>query len=618
MINKNIITKTITIVVCAALIVSVFPRNVYAGSNVDSVKNTFNNMWDKTKEGADEAGKKATEVYDATKEKASDAYDKTKEKASESYDNAKVKATETANKAKIVANDAYDSVTSYANYLITKIDKKKFKEGWNKAAELVSSNYAAVLGSNYVSNVQEAITATQNSIVNECKNNRTIASKAGFVAEDWHTGTFNIDAAVKGSKYVADKLGETDKASVDIAIKNGDEVVSKASSKYYKDATGSASAQAKTIMQNYSEYVANETNKNSGHVLSFKEYLDKNVQLKEAYDIMQSEYASEYAGQTRLIPADQLDEAQAYLRKKIGKESVKEGANRQALAKSTQDTLDNLADFIKAPDGTKSAPLTADEARAIVELCDDGDFNIEDFNIKTSQVIAPKYILKQAISSGTQAAALQMALEVGPDVYAIIKEGIATGKIDKKTLEKDGIDAAIAGANGFVEGSVSGALITACQAGKLGDGAKKLSPDVIGTLTVIMIDAAKYGYKMSKGEITAIEYGDLMAEEIFVAMVSQTSGAVLMLMMPWFPLAYMAGSMVGGMLATATYESGKEIVLQVAAGNGFEAIIPTSVVNTVNVGVDTVSNMNIKNMSTDIKNMVVNTTNNGFIKVSSK
>jgi len=603
---------------CAVLIVSINADSIYAAT-LDSLKDTLTNTYEdaskKTQESLDAASKKANEVYESTKEKASETYDKTKEKANEAYDTAKEKTNEAAGKAKDAANSAYDSASQYVNYVITQIDTKRFKAGWDKAAALVSTNYAAALGSNYVTNVQKAITATQNSIVEECKNNRTVASKAGFVAEDWHTGTFNVDAAVKGSKYSADKLGVTDKASVDIAIKNGEEVVSKASSKYYKDATGSASAQAKTIMQNYAEYQDKELKKGSKDILSFNEYLDKNVQLKEAYDLMKSEYASEYAGQTRLIPADQLDEAQEYLRKKIAKESVKEGPNRKALAKSTQDTLDNLADHINAPDGTKSTPLSADEARAIVELCDEGDFNIEDFNISTSQVIAPKYILKQSISAGSQAAALQMALEVGPDVYAIIKEGIENGEIDKKKLEKEGIDAAIAGANGFVEGSVSAALITACQAGKLGSSAKKLSPDVIGTLTVIMIDAAKYGYKLSQGEITPVQYGDLMAEEIFVAMVSQTSGVALAMIMPWFPLAYMAGSMAGGMLASAAYSSGKEVVLQVAAGNGFEAIIPSTVTDTVNIGVETVSSINIKDKTTELKNMVVSTTNAGLIKV---
>ncbi len=71
-----------------------------------------------------------------------------------------------------------------------------------------------------------------------------------------------------------------------------------------------------------------------------------------------------------------------------------------------------------------------------------------------------------------------------------------------------GVDAAFAGANGFVEGSVSAAIITACQAGKFGASAKNLSPDAIGTLTVLTIDAIKYGYKLSNGEITTEQYGN--------------------------------------------------------------------------------------------------------------
>lgn len=592
---NRLFKKIVSIVLLTSIIAISVPDNIFAKPNIQNVPDNIKYKKDETQQKLKDAGNIINKEYN----------------------NAKDKALEASGVIKENATNAYNKASIFVDYVVTKIDTKKFEQGWDMASEFVSANYSAAIGSNYVNNVQKAITETQNNIVAVCNNKGPTASRAGFVAEEWHTGTFNVDAAVRDSKYKAERLGSNAKASVDIAIKNGDEVVSKVSSKYYKDATGSANAQAKNIMQDYYEYLAKESNNGNSNTLSFEDYLDKNVQLKEAYEIMESEYASEYAGQTRLIPEGQLDDAAEYLRKRVNKEANKDGVNRSALSESTKETLDNLSDQIVSKDGTKSTPLSADEAKAIVELCDDGEFDIEYFekSINVSQVIAPKYILKQSISAGTQAAAIQMALEVGPDIFAILREGIESGKIDKEQLEKDGIDAAIAGAKGFVEGSVSSALIIACQSGRLGVSAKKLSPEVIGSLTVVIIDSIRYGYKLSKGEITAEQYGDLIAEEIFVAIVSHAAGTTLAILMPYFPLAYMAGSMVGGMMASAAYEHSKEVVLQVAACNGFEAVVPTSVANTFNVGEESLKNINIKNKANELKNMIVNTTKEGLIRI---
>jgi len=474
------------------------------------------------------------------------------------------------------------------------------------------------MGAAYVSSVQNAIANAQNSIRNTVNNNRTLASNAGFVAEEWATGTFNIDAVAKGSDYVAERPASNGKASADVVIKKNGKIKQEIGLKYYKDGTSSAKAQAKSIIQNYNEYLA-KAEKSGSQTMSFNEYLDANVKLKDAYDILNSEYASEYAGQTRLIPADQMEDAAAYLRKKIGKESVKDGANRKALAKSYQDTLDNLADKITAKDGTASVPLTEEEAKALVDLCEKGDFDIEDFKgINTSQMIKPKYILKQSMMAGTQAAALQVALAVGPEIYAVISDGIKNGNIDEAQLKKVGVDAAFSGAEGYVEGSVSSAILIACQAGKLGSAAKNLSPDVIGMLTVLTVDSIRYGYKLSKGEISVDQYGDIMAEEIFVAVVAGATGATLQALLPFVPFAYLAGSMVGGMIASAGYDKSKEIVMQVAAGNGFEAIIPANVANAINIGKDTVASVDIKKVGSELKDNIVSTTNAGLIKIQGK
>ena len=58
----------------------------------------------------------------------------------------------------------------------------------------------------------------------------------GFIAEQHHADTFNLDAAAKGSPLRAEVLGSQDKNSVDVVIKDGDNIVRQYQSKYGQDA----------------------------------------------------------------------------------------------------------------------------------------------------------------------------------------------------------------------------------------------------------------------------------------------------------------------------------------------------------------------------------------------
>ncbi len=616
------IRRIVSMLLAFAMLILAIPDRAYAGDNIwnsikdktgevkNTVKETTEDAADSVKKGINEAGQKATEAAGNLSVKAA-------EKANDLSN----KAGEVAGMAKDGIQKAYKNTSDYICNYISNIDTETFENGWDTAAQYTTSVIAAQTGSKYVSQVQDAIVQTQKNIQNVVKGEGTTASKAGFVAEEWHTGTFNIDAIAGESDFSAERPASNKKASADVVINKDGKAVQEASLKYYKDGTASAKAQSETIMANYQEYVSKETKKGNTSPLSFNEYLDKNVKLKDAYEVLKSEYGSEYAGQAKIIPSDQLDEATEYLKKKIAKESVKDSPNRKALAKGYEETLDSLADKLTAADGTSSVPLSKQEAEMMVQLVEDGKLDLTELEkkgLKTSTMIKPKYVLRQAVGAGAQAAALEMALAVGPDLFEVIAEGIRNGDIDEDQLKTVGTDAAFAAAHGFAEGSVSAALLTACKAGKLGVKATNASPEVIGTLTVLTIDAINYGYKLSTGEITTEQYGDILAEEIFVAVISQASGVALAALLPFIPGTYMVGSMLGGMLAAEGYKVGKEVVMQVAAGNGFEAIIPADVSDTINIGRETVASLDIGKMSSDLKRSVVTTTNEGLIKIKAR
>jgi hypothetical protein len=220
------------------------------------------------------------------------------------------------------------------------------------------------------------------------------------------------------------------------------------------------------------------------------------------------------------------------------------------------------------------------------------------------------------MSSGTSAAIIQAALSAGPDIYKILVDASEKGNVDEKELKKLGVDALLNGSEGFVEGSISDAILVAAKAGKLGSNMTNISSDSVGTLTVLTIDAARYGYQLSKGKITPVEYGDYMAEDVLVAVVSQSSGAALQTLLPLCPFAYFAGSMAGGILASTGYTFGKQALLDIENAGGFEAIVPKNCEEGIRIGQTIISTKKIKNQVSKFADMAVSMTKNGYIKVT--
>jgi len=512
-----------------------------------------------------------------------------------SLDSAKETVTTTAGNAKDAVVDWYSN-----------LDFSKFEEGWDYSVEFLGSQYSAVMSSEYVASVETAITTLKTDMNAAAGSARGTAQEAGFLAEKWATDTFNINATANGSSYSAETVGSTDLGSVDVTTNYGEN----ASLKYYQDGTGSASAQAKSIMKAYYEY-----SNSSSNPMSLKEYLDKNgYEPGMEHDEL---YASIYEGQTRIIPTDQMAEATQYLNGKISKLSAIEGDTTSAQTKAYQETLANLKDRLSAPDGTESKPLTYEELQAIAEVSKDGEFKPEDFGISLSTVISPKYVVKQAVGTGLQVGTINAVLTAGPDIYSILKEAAETGNLDEEALQEQGIEAAIAGSEGFVEGSVCRVVTTMCQAGTFGTALQDANPSVVATLTVLVIEASIHGYELSNGKITAEEYGNMMVDRAMVMFLALPTSALLLAVLPASHFAMMAGCMAGGMIAAVGYTVAKEAVMDIVDGGGFEAVIPAQVTDAASVASDKIASLNIKDQASDLSDTVISTASDGYIKVTS-
>ena len=184
-----------------------------------------------------------------------------------------------------------------------------FKEGY-EFFEKNAGNFAGhTAGVHYLDSVESEIKKLVNNLNEFEYNGARIDTLKGDVAEFWHAGTFNINAAINSSKNRVQVDRSHDFGSADITGINFD---AEFGLKYYKDGTASAIQQSKSILNRFSEY------KSQGGKDSLDLYLEKRGY---SADTVLSDPV--YSGQYRVIPSDQLEEAIMFLKRKIQEESSK-------------------------------------------------------------------------------------------------------------------------------------------------------------------------------------------------------------------------------------------------------------------------------------------------------
>ncbi len=495
------------------------------------------------------------------------------------------------------------------------IDLSKFKSGWDTAAAFLGTAYASALSSEYVTNVGNAINSLKQSINAAEGSIRGIAQEAGFVAEKWIAGTFNIDAAARESSHYATVPNSNELGSPDVVTDYGELV----SSKYYSSPKGSARAQARTtnqakeLIQEYAEYYHSETSQGNA-AKSLKDYMDAKGYDPEHQDSL---LKSIYDGQTRIIPKDQIVNAHDFLQGRIDTLAPIGNDISNVNTEIYQETLANLRDRLSAPDGTESKPLTYEEAQAIAELAEAGVFDPEDFGISISSVISPKYVLKQAVGTGLESGLLRTVFEVGPDLVSIIIEAVKTSSMDQEALGEVGIEGAIAFSEGFVEGAIGRVVVTLCDEGVLGTAFKNAPSEAVGALVFLVIESMIAGYSLAKGTISAEEYGWLMADKTMITALAIPTTALFLAFLPGTKLFMLIGCLAGGLIASTGYTIAKEAFLEFVDGGGFEAILPAGIETSISSARESIAQLHITEFASKLKDYVVTTAESGIIKIQS-
>ena len=138
-----------------------------------------------------------------------------------------------------------------SNSLSKAISSGRSKESWfaseaKKATSAMSTQEAAKYLADLDTALQNANEALYRTITTQAGAVSQNPRLAGFIAEQYHAQTFNMNAAAKGSPYrakVVEPTGTYNKNSVDIVIVDGNgKVVRRYQSKYCKDANATAQA----------------------------------------------------------------------------------------------------------------------------------------------------------------------------------------------------------------------------------------------------------------------------------------------------------------------------------------------------------------------------------------
>src|SRR5574344_1883887 len=97
------------------------------------------------------------------------------------------------------------------------IASNSFKEGWEFTTKNQEGMVAAQIGEDYVNNVDNAINQLTKDINAKMGSQENILALKGFIAEYWHAGTFNINAALEDSSHRAHIERSNEMGSVDIS-----------------------------------------------------------------------------------------------------------------------------------------------------------------------------------------------------------------------------------------------------------------------------------------------------------------------------------------------------------------------------------------------------------------
>ena len=432
-----------------------------------------------------------------------------------------------------------------------------FEDGFRFFQHNAGDAFAAFHGADYgtgratyVDSVDQEISALEESI-NAFFGDHTPAKQLkGDIAEFWHAGTFNVNAATNESanRAIVDRSNEF--GSVDVFSNFGKDF----GLKYYANAEESAKHQAISVFQRFKMYQSKGGKDNLEKYLTDRHYTTEDVLNDPVYH-----------GQVRVIPKDQLEEATTWLKRMIATES----ARRPDQVKRYQDTLNLLSDRLADNNGSESVPLSREDAEKLAVLAKEGKFKAEDFDISAPELLSMELLMKESLKAGVSAAVISLVLKVGPEVFKSIDYLIKNGEIDEDQLKRIGFAAISGSSEGFIRGSVAAAITACCKSGLWGEAFKELNPGIVGTIVAVTMNTIKNAYLVAIGKKFRTELSNELIQDLFVSSAALAGGYTGQVILHQLPVVgYLIGSFVGSVTGSFVYNTGYKAVISFCTETG--------------------------------------------------
>ena len=392
----------------------------------------------------------------------------------------------------------------------------------------VAANEAIELQNIHIQEVNAAIDELAKNLNEHTYRNLDIERFKGFVAEEMHAGTFNIDAIRKYSEHRASVLHENGYGTVDVGTNFG---------------------------KNYSLKYANEA---------------KNAENYQAL-LNRDTRTPKYEGQERLIAAEQVEEARAWANRR----ALKDIENRPDVAQAHLDTKEHLVGIISDEEGVESRELSIKESKQIAKEAKAGEFDPEKYGYTKEVMLDPVKIdyINQAMKAGLTAAAITAITQVVPELYKAIDYLIKNGEIDLNALKKSGVKVISASGEAFLRGSIAYGVEMSIQNGLLGEAVKRIDPTMVGVVVSVILGTVKNSIYVAAGKMSYAEMGANFVDSIIISsgyVVSmKVGGAIAQALFPQLPaIGYAIGSFLGCSVAVV-YNIGKKKLISFCVDTGF-------------------------------------------------
>lgn len=444
-------------------------------------------------------------------------------------------------------------------------EKNTFEEGYDYAVDNLSAYFGSELSRQanqpYLDSIKKQIDNLTEAI-NSYKGNANPQLK-GYVAEAWHTYTFNIDAAAKLSGERAEQVQSNGLGSVDVSA--GDDQYSL---KYYQTGGKSALAQAHSLEYAYQRYI-HKLGEGS-EIPTREDYLKMN-----GIDPNTNMQLGMYEGQARLIPSDQIKDAIETLNKRIARDlNNLDNPDRAESARRLIEVRDKLTTHISGPNGEQSLELTEKDSRILANQAKEGKFDPARYDITLAKKADMMLLCENAMKAGLNAAWISALLKMAPQLVTIIKNMIQEGLLDFNDLMEAG-KAGLSGAkSGFFNGFLCAAITSASQLGYMGKAMQSAVNSAsfapcLGVAVVLLYQAMSDGIKCAKGELSSAQYAYNIERSLYVGVGGLAGGLTLQSLIPIPVVSYAVGSMIGSLLGGFAFVAKESAMMSLCVKNGY-------------------------------------------------